>query len=396
MLKDRLDPGALLDQGRFEVKRAIKAGGMGAVYEVADRALGGKTFALKEMLNPGNNTEEQQSAGSRFISEVRVMQTLRHPNIPKVSASFMHGNSFYFVMELIQGEDLSQKLKENGKPGLPQQQVVNWSVQVLDALDYLHQRVPPVVHRDIKPSNLLLCEEHGRVVLIDFGISCVANPGEGLWIGTPGYAPPEQQYGRPEPRSDLFALGATMHHLLSGIKPTDFDFVALDSLGMDIDRELSAIVAEAVIPWPDERIQSASDMATRLRSLKNIQIQPPRSQGHDFDGAVHSFKDDLLDPALKDLMTRYGNECYTRFLPHSLDFLQFVLGSPTPFELQIVKYEDQGTIAFLVKEGILAPRTIGQVDPLASDRAERLQQIIEQYLQDFESFKSNAGWGMGL
>ncbi len=396
MLKDRLNPGAVLDQGRFEVKRAIKAGGMGAVYEVVDRALGGKTFALKEMLNPGNDTEEQQSAGARFISEVRVMQTLRHPNIPKVTASFMHGNSFYFVMELIQGVDLSQKLKESGKPGLPQQQVVNWSVQVLDALDYLHQRVPPVVHRDIKPSNLLLCEEYGRVVLIDFGISCVANPGEGLWIGTPGYAPPEQQYGRPEPRSDLYALGATMHHLLSGIKPTDFEFAQLDTLGLDIDKELSAIIAQAVIPWPDERTPSASTMAGQLRGLRNIQVQSPRAQGLDFDGAVHSFKEEVLDPALKDLMTRYGNECYTRFLPHNLDFLQFVLGSPTPFELQIIKEEERGVLSFLEKEGILAPRNIGEVDPRSSDRALQLGKILDQYLQDFESFKSNSGWGVGF
>ena len=180
MIKERLTPGALLDDGRFEVKRAIKAGGMGAVYEVIDHRLGGKTFALKEMINPGVDMDSQNEARSRFLSEVQVMTTLEHPNIPRVTASFMHGKSFYFVMDLIRGVDLGQKLKAEGNPGLPPAQVVGWALQILDALHYLHGRVPPVVHRDIKPSNILLCEEHGRVVLIDFGISCVTNPGEGL------------------------------------------------------------------------------------------------------------------------------------------------------------------------------------------------------------------------
>lgn len=389
MIKERLSPGDRLDQGRFEVVRAIKAGGMGAVYEVRDHNLGGKTYALKEMINPGVGTEEQNSARERFISEVQVMMTLRHPNIPRVTASLMHGNSFYFVMELVRGEDLSQRLKEQGEPGLPHDQVVAWALQVLEALDYLHRRVPPVVHRDIKPSNLLLSEE-GRVVLIDFGISCVANPGEGLWIGTPGYAPPEQQMGKPEPRSDLYALAATMYNLITGVKPPrDFEFASYESLGLKVDPQLQEVIGQALEPWPDERIQSAAEMSQALKGLRNIQVHLPATHSQDFESSVHHYKAAVLDPALKTIIARYSNECHTRFLPPNLDYLQFVLASPTPFELQIIKDEDLGQIVFREKQGILDARTLGHIDPASPQSEEQTRQILNDYLKDFEDFKNS-------
>lgn len=391
MIKDRLSPGALLDDGRFEVKRAIKAGGMGAVYEVIDHRLGGKTFALKEMINPGVDTDSQNEARSRFLSEVQVMMTLQHPNIPRVTASFMHGKSFYFVMDLIRGVDLGQKLKAEGNPGLPPAQVVGWALQILDALNYLHGKVPPVVHRDIKPSNILLCEEHGRVVLIDFGISCVTNPGEGLWIGTPGYAGAEQQYGRPEPRSDLFALGATMHQLITGIKPKDFDFAELEELDIKVDAGLNKVIQHAVRPWPQDRIASASAMAGALKKL-SIEVDLPATVSTaEFHGACQSYKDEVLEPELRALINRYGNECHTKYLPPNLDFVQFVLASPTPVELQIIKDEDARLIRFLQKQGILDAKPIGQVDPQRPDRAERTREVIDRYLQEYEDSKMSGG-----
>lgn len=386
--QQRLGLGTVLDQGRFEVTRAIKAGGMGAVYEVVDHRLSGKTFALKEMINPGVDTDGQIDARQRFLSEIDVMMKLKHPNIPRVTAHFMHGNSFYFVMELVRGLDLSQKLKEEGDPGLPPGQVVGWALQTLSALEYMHKQQPPVVHRDIKPSNLLLDSENGRIYLIDFGISCVANPGEGLWIGTPGYASPEQQFGRPEPRSDLYSLGATMHHLISGIKPKDFDF---DDLSCD--PQLNRVIANAIKPWSDERIQSAELFAEALRNLKNIEVFVPESQCLDFEGAVDRYKSEVLDPRLKELISRYGNECQTRFLPHNLDYVQFVLASSTPFELQIVKDEERSVVSFRSKQGILDSCVLGEVDPRSEDRVQRTQEILGRYVQDYEESK---GWGIAF
>lgn len=365
---------------------------MGAVYEVLDRNLNNKTYALKEMTNPTSDPGERQAARDRFISEVQVMMRLSHPHIPRVTASFMHDNSFYFVMELIEGVDLSQVLKEQGAPGLSPHDVVSWALQVLDALTYLHSQTPPVVHRDIKPSNLLRNDKDGRIVLIDFGIARVTNPGEGLWIGTPGYAPPEQQYGRPEARSDLYALGASMHELLTGRKPEDFEFPSFADLGVTIDAELDSIIASALVPWPEERCGSAQEMSARLRALENYSISLPAvGRHHDFESAVADYKANTLDPVLSDLIRRYKNECHTPYLPKNLDYLQFTLACPLPFELLIAKDTDHERIRFSEKQHLMDARLLGEVNPADGEDAGRTGAIVEQFVENYESFKNSSG-----
>ena len=392
--KGNFTPGTVLD-GRFEVLRAIKSGGMGSVYEVADRKLTNKTFALKEMINNAKDVGELQSARLRFISEVQVMMSLRHPHIPRVTASFMHDTSFCFVMELIPGIDLSQVLKEQGAPGLDAANIVSWAVQILDALQYIHGLTPPIVHRDIKPSNVLLRPD-GRVVLIDFGIARVTNPGEGLWIGTPGYAPPEQQLGRPEPRSDLYALGATLHELLTGIKPTCFDFASFSELGIRVDSKLEQVIVSALATFPEDRLTSAADMSKRLRSLSSYAgAVSGANLDYDFESAVCKYKSDALDPLLKKLMSTYSNECHTPFLPQNLDFIQLILACPTEFELQIVKDDQQQRIRFFEKQGILDAKWLGDVSPLDAAGEEQTRSIINIFVQDYENFKSSS-WGLAV
>ena len=134
--------------------------------------------------------EERHAAVDRFLAEVQVLARLSHPVIPKIFDSFHEKNSFYFVMEYIEGMDLDSYLKSNGAPGLDSTTVMEWAVQVLSALEYIHALSPPVIHRDIKPSNLLRRSKDGRILLIDFGIARATNPNEHHWIGSPGYAPP--------------------------------------------------------------------------------------------------------------------------------------------------------------------------------------------------------------
>lgn len=397
MLRGRLNPGALLDGGRFEVTRAIKTGGMGAVYEVVDKWLGNKAFALKEMLSSSSDPVERQAARERFISEIRVMLGLRHPNIPRFTASFMQENSFYFVMEFVRGIDLSVVLKDRGNPGLPVDEVIGYGVQMLDALKYLHALQPPVVHRDIKPSNILRREEDGSAVLIDFGIARANSPGEGLWIGTPGYAPPEQQWGKPEPRSDVYALGATMHELITGVKPPeDFKFPTFRQMGVEVDPALESIIRESLIEWPDERIASAAEMLERFRDLGyGNDLGSMSDRGRNFDAGISAYRESSLDPLLRELMSRYGNECHTRHLPPNLDFLQFILACPTEFELQVVRDEDRGTLRFLEKQGLLDPKLIGEVDPLSPDSAAKTRQIVDTFVDRYEGFKCSS-WGFSL
>jgi serine/threonine-protein kinase len=135
-------------------------------------------------------------------------------------------------MTFIEGIDLETMLSRDGKAGLPADKVMEWSKQILQVLDYLHTQNPPIVYRDIKPGNIMIHKD-GRAMLIDFGIARFVQESsktKKTAIGTPGYSPVEQCRGQVEPRSDLYALGATMHHLLTGIEPLPFKFVPLSNI----------------------------------------------------------------------------------------------------------------------------------------------------------------------
>ncbi len=385
----QISPGEVLD-GRFEVKRLVKFGGMGAVYEVEDRLLGGKRCALKQ-IRPSADPKELQQAKSHFIAEVGVMQALHHPNIPKIINSFFHETSFFFVMEFVDGTDLSRYRKKHGKPGVQVDKVVGWGIQILDALDYVHQRIPPIVHRDIKPSNLLLDEARDRVVLIDFGIAQATDPADG-WIGTPGYAPAEQQLGKPEPRSDLYALAATMHELLTGIKPKDFDFLELSAAGVEAPEALQCVLDHALEPWPQDRIASARDMKEALSCLPGIVVPSPVEAREDaFEAAVDRLNKEAIIPKLKNLIERFGNECQTPYLPSTVSFNRFVLGTLTSFELVICKDDQRESLRFEEKQGLLSPVQLAEVFPLEDPTGGGISEAIERFAQDYEEFK-NSSW----
>ena len=385
----QIPQGEVLD-GRFEVRRLVKSGGMGAVYKVNDRLLGGKTFAVKQ-IRPSADPKEFQQAKSHFIGEIGVMQSLHHPNIPKIISSFFRGDSFFFVMEFVDGIDLSAYRKQHGNPGLPVDKVVGWAIQVLDALSYVHERPSPITHRDIKPSNILLDEENNRVVLIDFGIAQATDPADG-WIGTPGYAGAEQQMGTPEPRSDLFALAATMHELLSGVRPRGFEFGTLENLKVKAPEGLQEILDHALEPWAEDRIPSAREMKEQLLALPGLSIQgPTENREHTFDVAADALNREAIVPGLKELIQRFGNECQTPYIPATLSFNRFVLGALTSFELVITKDDQRESIRFEEKQGLLAPVLLGGVFPLENGSPEPVKAIIDQFATDYEEFK-NSSW----
>ncbi len=385
----QIPQGEVLD-GRFEVVRLVKSGGMGAVYQVTDRLLGHKTCALKQ-IRPSADPKELQQAKSHFIGEIGVMQSLSHPNIPRIINSFFHGDSFFFVMEFVNGVDLARHRKTKGNPGLPVEDVVGWAIQVLDALSYVHERSNPIVHRDIKPSNLLLDEEKNRVVLIDFGIAMAVDPADG-WIGTPGYAPAEQQMGRPEPKSDLYAVAATIHELLSGLRPKTFDFVSLADLRVKAPPQLQDILDDALEPWPQDRIESAAEMKRRLQQLPGLSIRgASENREHAFESAVDRIHQEGIMPALRDLIGRFGNECQTPYIPPAVSFNKFVLGTMTSFELIISKDAQRESIRFEEKQGLLSPLLLGELFPLAGAEPAQAFQLIDQFAQDYEQFK-NSSW----
>lgn len=223
-----LRPGTLLRE-RYRIERIIGSGGMGNVYLAQDERLPGRRCAVKEVRYLGNFPPEwRRELREQFLREATVLARLDHPNLPKVSDYFSEGDADYLVMDYVPGKDLLTLLHEAQARGqmLPVDQVLAWMDQLLDALHYLHTQNPPIVHRDIKPANIKVTPT-GLVKLVDFGLVKEMTVGDATITviqgkGTLPYTPLEQYAGEgksTDPRSDIYALGATMYHLLTGHPP---------------------------------------------------------------------------------------------------------------------------------------------------------------------------------
>ena len=220
-LTGRLPPQSLLQQ-RYLIVSLAGRGGMSAVYRGVDTQKGSRNVAIKEM-SQGHLTEaERAEAVGRFRQEYQFLSKLQHPNLPLIYDTFNEGDRFYFVMDYIEGQTLLDLLRANGGRPLPIGQVVDYAIQLCDVLSYLHMQNPPVIFRDLKPTNVMIRGD-GRLFLIDFGIARLFKEGkqqDTVLLGSPGYAPPEQHgSGQTSPRSDIYALGATMHCCLTGRDP---------------------------------------------------------------------------------------------------------------------------------------------------------------------------------
>lgn len=252
-------------EGHYKIISLIKAGGMGAVYKALDERLD-SIIALKELIPPFGDQKQQKQSTDWFEREAKILAKLDHANLPKVSDYFVSGGRYYLVMTFVDGEDLETILNREGEPGLPEEKVIEWTKQVLLVLDYLHNQKPPIVYRDIKPANIMLHKDN-RVMLIDFGIARTIQHGSQTTktvIGTPGYSPVEQYKGKVEPRSDIYSLGATMHHLIAGLEPVPFKFEPLRKINPKISPELESIVIKTLKDDLRERFSSAEEMMESL------------------------------------------------------------------------------------------------------------------------------------
>ncbi len=218
-------------RGRYKIRRIIGQGGMGSIYLADDLRLEGRLCALKEVENDRTLPAELfRQARDQFLREATVLARLDHPNLPKVSDFFSIGGRDYLVMDYVPGKDLRTLMLEARQAGafLSEDEVLNWASQLAGALTYLHSQDPPILHRDIKPSNLKVTPA-GLIKLVDFGLVKVLAPGE-ITItvlqgqGTALYTPLEQyggDSGHTDIRSDIFAFGSTLYHLLTNHPPSD-------------------------------------------------------------------------------------------------------------------------------------------------------------------------------
>jgi serine/threonine protein kinase len=260
-----LAEGHLLD-GRYRVKKVLGVGGMGRVYLANDTRLANRPVAAKEMV-VGEGIAEKKAIED-FTREATVLARLSHTGIPTLIDHFAERGRHYLVMEFVAGGDLEQVLEEVGPGGkVPEEKVVRWARQILEVLDFLHAQTPPIIYRDLKPGNIMIDKE-GRAMLIDFGIArFLPKGGHATQIGSPGYAPPEQYTGKVEPRSDLYALAATMHHLLTGRDPRlepPFSFPPVRQLAPEVSATTAAVVDRALSHAPDRRFATAREMLHAL------------------------------------------------------------------------------------------------------------------------------------
>ena len=288
-----LQAGQLLDGGTYRIDRLLGKGGMGAVYLAANTKAFDRPCVVKEIIEYYDplDPEARQRAVERFEAEARTLAALKHPGIPDIYAYFIEGGRNYLVMEYIKGPDLAHGLsgERDGRTteGRPQrvEDVVRYVIQICEVLIYLEGQQPPVIHNDIKPANIILDENTGRAVLVDFGTAKFrsgphqpgALPGlpgrqQSSVYGTIGYAAPELYEGKAEPRSDVYALAATAYHLLTDDDPRAHPFkfpeidqvpepprqALVDALELDVRKRLTA-----------------AGLSARLRGALAVKAAPP-------------------------------------------------------------------------------------------------------------------------
>jgi serine/threonine protein kinase len=276
-------PGTLL-HGRYRIERQLAVGGFGAVYLATDMKEGNRPVAVKDMICA--DSQEFSIRLNFFEREAEILRSLAEiPIVPRVYDFIRQGHAAHLVMEFIRGQALLKIMESNGDKPFPVERVIEWGKGICDVLIHMHGMSPPLVHRDLKPDNIMLLEGSDEIRLIDFGTArdmgrtTKTRMAAKTRVYTEGYAPPEQILGRPEPRSDLFALAGTLYHLATGKAPEGF------STSRELERELGApstISADQSAPyhWFFEliKINLAEDPNDRYFSARELKTDLERRQ----------------------------------------------------------------------------------------------------------------------
>ncbi len=267
-------------KNRYEITGLLGTGGMGSVYKVSDRQAKGRVLAAKELRSDRLSAVKAQEALNQFRTDARILARLTHPNLPKVLDYFSLGSRHYIIMEYVKGKTLEALLRSRRGGPINERLALSWALQICRAMQFLSVQRPPVVFRDLKPSNIMI-GHHGRVKLIDFGIARFFKEdreGDTYVNGTPGHAAPEQYgTGQTDIRSDIFSLGATLYHCLTGRDPASGPqaFPDAGELNPKLSKGTVRIIRKALDLDMRKRYQTALDMKQAVQSvLRNIEALP--------------------------------------------------------------------------------------------------------------------------
>lgn len=353
-----LEIGSLVD-GKYKILNKIGQGGMSVVY-LAMNEKANKQWAIKEVRKDGRQNYEVVRQG--LIAETDILKRLNHPNLPSIVDVIDDGESFLIVMDYIEGKPLSNALKELGAQ--PQEFVVEWAKQLCDVLGYLHSRIPPIIYRDMKPSNVML-KPDGNVTLIDFGTAREFKSDrveDTTCLGTQGYAAPEQFGGRgqTDARTDIYCLGATMYHLVTGHNPAKppYEMYPIRQWNPNLSSGLEQIILKCTRKNPEDRYQNCAELMYALDHYNELDYEYKKKQRLKFGVFVASA---LLTIGLG------GTSFYAHAKENSI--------RSTTYDSYLLKAEqsvDNSTYEDYIKKAV-------QLDP---SRADGFTNLLEHYTED--------------
>lgn len=264
--------------GKYEILKEIGHGGMSTVYLAMDKNLN-KQWAVKEIRKNGNDANDLSVVNS-LQAEADLMKKLDHPALPRIVDIINDAETICIIMDYIEGETLEKIISEYGAQ--PEETVIGWAMQLCDALQYLHSQKPPIIYRDMKPANVMLNPE-GNLKVIDFGIAREYKEkslADTTTLGTRGYCPPEQYGKQTDARSDIYALGMTMHHLLTGQDPRlpGYEYASIRQYRSELSSSLERIVDKCVAIDPENRYQSCSELMYALQNREHDEEQYIKKQ----------------------------------------------------------------------------------------------------------------------
>lgn len=401
-----LEIGSLVD-GKYKILNKVGQGGMSVVY-LAMNEKANKQWAVKEVRKDGFLDFESVKQG--LVAETDILKKLNHPNLPSIIDVIDTEDSFIIIMDYIQGNSLNRALEEFGAQ--PQDMIITWAKQLCDVLGYLHSRTPAIIYRDMKPANIML-KPDGNITLIDFGTAREykeKNLADTTCLGTVGYAAPEQfgGMGQTDPRTDIYCLGATLYHLVTGMNPCEppYEIKPIREINPTLSSGLERIILKCTQRNPEDRYQSCAELMYALEHYEEIDDSHRKKQKRHLGAFVLS----LVMTIVFGLVSIWGyisaenkkGENYEVILKTAStteDFYEAILTDPTRVEayVQLNKFltddfslsKEDGQQLLKLQVGLDNKKTSGfseniqVLEQLANDDPEGYQQVCYEIGQSF-------------